>query len=266
MAKLRDIAGCILNEFTQAQHLANTCAARLGREYAENDLLRYFMIPNACAGNLAFSLKFVVNPSEEKETVLEINYSRLIQFFSQLAVSVTETAITTVLYASEGGIVDGTAGRRKLKEKEEELKTDFHEYLSTVLREELVRKAIDEVDADGIPDHNRIFEIAMDVVRRKFLEHSELHLRAEGQESFDEIGESCSSFIGTLIERSCKRMSFLESRQEDVLDVAIDSKTLSETAPENIHQLTFNVNLRNYQISKVDTENGCRDCIIPANG
>jgi hypothetical protein len=265
MAKLRNIVGCILNEFTQAQHLANNYAARLGREYAENDLLRYFMIPNASAGNMAFNMKFVVNPAGEKETVSEINYSKLIQFFSLLAVSVTETAITTALYASEGSIVKGDGNFRKLKDREQVLKTDFHDYLSGILRDELLKKAVNEVDNEGNPDHNRIFEIVMDVVRSRFLEHPELNLRANSEESFNEISESCTSFIGTLVERSCKKANFLETREEETLDIVVDAETLSKTEPENIQQVAFNVNLRNYQIGVMDTENGSRNCIIPAN-
>lgn len=266
MAKLRNIVGCILNEFTQAQHLANNYAARLGREYAENDLLRYFMIPNAYANGITFSLKFAVHSSEETETVSEINYSRLIQFFSQLAVSITETVITTTLYAAEGSIVRGMENYRKLKEKEQVLRNDFHEYLAGALREELLKKAINEVDEYGVPDHNRIFDVAMEVVNRRFFEHPELNLGAGGQDVFDEIKESCSSFVATLVEHSCKRINVLETREEELLDISVDAETLSKTAPENLQQITFDVNLRNYQISKMETENGgMMDFIIPAN-
>ncbi len=263
MAKLRNIVGCILNEFTQAQHLANNYAARLGREYAENDLLRYFMIPNAYANGLRFTMKFSVNPNEEKEMVSEINYQKLIQFFTQLAVSVTETVITTALYESEKSISSDMGHYRELKEKEAKLKTDFHEYLSKVLRDEFYRRALNEVDEEGCIDHNRIFEIAMDVINAKFFEHPELHLYND--ESFTDIKESCSSFVQTLIERSCRRVNVLETRETEVLDVAIDSETLSKVTPEQIQQVSFDVGLRNYQISKMDTENGAVDCIIPAN-
>ncbi|MDR3110609.1 MAG: hypothetical protein LBU65_13145 [Planctomycetaceae bacterium] len=263
MAKLRNLVGCILNEFTEAQHLANNYAARLGKEYAENDLLRYFMIPNATAGGLKFNLKFAINPITETETVTEINFQKLIQFFTQLSVSITETTITTVLYVSEQNILTGGANYRKLKEKEESLKTGFHEHLSKILREELVRKAINEVDKDGIPDHNRIFEIAMDVINEKFFKHSELNLTKAS--AFKEVQESCSSFIATLIEQSCKRINVLETRESDVLDIVVDNESLATIAPEHIQQLTFDVNLRNYQISKMDSENGSVDAIIPAN-
>jgi hypothetical protein len=263
MAKLRNIVGCILNEFTQAQHLANNYAARLGKEYAENDMLRYFMIPNAYAGSLQFNMKFAVNPVEEKETVLEINYQKLTQFFTQLAVSVTETVITTALYESEKSISSGMENYRKLKEKEAILKTDFHEYLSKTLRDEFCRRAINEVDGEGYVDHNRIFEIAMEVINAKFFEHPELQLCKN--ESFQDIKESCSSFVQTLIERSCKRINVLEVRETEVLDVSIDSETLSKIAPGQVQQVKFVVGLRNYQISKMDTENGAVDCIIPAN-
>ena len=263
MAKLRNLVGCILNEFTEAQHSANNYAARLGKEYAENDLLRYFMIPNASAGGLKFNLKFAVHPTTEMETVTEINYQKLIQFFTQLSVSIEETAITTALYASEESILNGADKYRKLKEKEAQLTTDFHEYLSKILREELVRKAINEVDKDGIPDHNRIFEIAMEVINEKFFNHPELHLT--DTDSFNEVKESCSSFVATLIEQSCKRMNVLGIRESDVLDIIVDNESLANIAPEHIQQLTFEVNLRNYQISKMDMENGSVDAIIPAN-
>ncbi len=262
MAKLRNIVGCILNEFTQAQHLANNYAASLGREYAENDLLRYFMIPNAYAGGLRFNMKFSVNPNDEKEIVSEINYQKLIQFFTQLAISITETVITTTLYESEKSISSGI-DYRKLKEKETILKTDFHEHLSKILRDELYRRAINEVDKDGYIDHNRIFEIVMEVINTKFFEHPELQFSKN--EAFSDVKESCSSFVQTLIERSCKRINVMETRETEVLDVAIDSETLSKIAPEQIQQVTFEVGLRNYQISKMDTENGTVDCIIPAN-
>jgi hypothetical protein len=263
MAKLRNLVGCILNEFTEAQHLANNYAARLGKEYAENDLLRYFMIPNATANGLKFNLKFAVNPVTETETVTGINYQKLIQFFSQLSVSVAETAITTALYASEESILKGVAKYRKLKEKEAKLTTGFHEHLSKILREALIRKAINEVDKDGIPDHNRIFEIAMEVINEKFFKHPELNLADTG--AFKEVEEFCSTFIATLIEHSCKRMNVLETRESDVLDVVVDNESLSNISPEHIQQLAFDVNLRNYQISKMDTENGSVDAIIPAN-
>jgi len=263
MAKLRNIVGCILNEFTQAQHLANNYAARLGKEYAENALLRYFMIPNAYAGGLQFNMKFAVNPVEEKETVSEINYHKLMQFFTQLAVSVTETAITTALYESERSIESGIENYRKLKEKEAVLKTDFREYLSKTLRDEFYRQAINDVDKEGYVDHNRIFEIAMEVINAKFFEHPELKLRKN--EAFSDVKEACSSFVQTLIERSCKRINVLETRETEILDVSIDSETLSKIAPEQIQHVTFEVGLRNYQISKMDTENGTIDCIIPAN-
>ncbi|GHT26737.1 hypothetical protein FACS189432_01720 [Bacteroidia bacterium] len=263
MAKLRNLVGCILNEFTEAQHSANNYAARLGKEYAENDLLRYFMIPNATAGGLKFNLKFAVNPTTETETVTEINFQKLIRFFSQLSVSVTETTITTVLYASEESILKGVAKHLQLKSKEQRLKTDFHEYLSKILRETLVREAINEVDKDGIPDHNRIFEIAMEVINKKFFKHPELNLA--DSDTFKEAQESCSSFIATLIEQSCKRMNVLETRESDVLDIVVDSESLAGIAPEHIQQLVFEVNLRNYQISRMDTESGSVDAIIPAN-
>jgi hypothetical protein len=267
MAKLRNLVGCILNEFTQAQHLANNYAARLGKEYAENDLLRYFMIPNAYANGLTFNLKFGVNPNPEMETVSEINYQRLLQFYSQLAVSITETAITTALYSSEESIVKGLKSYKKLKEKEQMLKTDFHEYLSKILREELVGRAINAVDSEGYLDHNQIFEVAMDVINTKFFEHPELKLSGSEpeEEHFNEMKESCSSFVATLVEHSCKRMNVLEIRQAEVLDIVIDTESLSKIAPEHIQQISFDVNLRNYQISKMDTENGTADCIIPAN-
>jgi hypothetical protein len=263
MANLRNLVGCILNEFTEAQHSANNYAARLGKEYAENDLLRYFMIPNATVGGLKFNLKFAVNPTTETVTVAEINYQKLMQFFAQLSVSVAETAITTALYASEESILNGVAKYRKLKEKEEKLTTDFHEYLSKILREALVQKAINEVDKDGIPDHNRIFEIAMEVINEKFFKHPELNLT--DTDTSKKVRESCSSFIATLIEQSCKRMNVLETRESDVLDIVVDNESLSHIAPEHIQQLTFEINLRNYQISKMDTENGSVDAIIPAN-
>ncbi|MDR2383671.1 MAG: hypothetical protein LBD76_07315 [Prevotellaceae bacterium] len=265
MAKLRNLVGCILNEFTQAQHLANNYAARLGKEYAENDLLRYFKIPNAYADGLVFKLKFAVNPTDDTETVEEINYQKLIQFFSQLAVSITETAITTTLFTSEGNIVSGLVNYRKLKEKENVLKTDFHDYLSNLLRDELAKKAINEVDKDGIADHNRIFEIAMDVIDCKFFAHPELKFSENSVETLNEIKESCSSFIGTLIERSCRRTNFKEMRTNNVLDIAVDSESLSKTPTDQIQQVEFTVNLRNYQVSRMETENGDRDCIIPAN-
>ncbi len=262
MAKLRNIVGCILNEFTQAQHLANNYAARLGREYAENDLLRYFMIPNAYAGGLRFNMKFAVNPSDEKETVSEINYQKLIRFFTQLAASVSETVITTALYESEKSVTSDMEHYHGLKEKEAMLKTDFHKYLSKILRDEFYRLAISEVDKDGCIDHNRIFEIAMNVINEKFFKHPELHLSQN--ESFTDVEESCSSFVQTLVEHSCKRINVIETSEMEVLDVAIDSETLSKIAPEQIQQVTFEVGLRNYQISKMDTENGAVDCIIPA--
>ncbi|MDR0711527.1 MAG: hypothetical protein LBF67_04170 [Prevotellaceae bacterium] len=262
MAKLRNIIGCILNEFTEAQHLANNHAARLGKEYAENDLLRYFMIPNAYAGGLQFHLKFAVNPSEETETVTEVNYRRLIQFFTQLSVSVAETAITTTLYASERSIVVGMEQYRKLKEREQALKTDFHEYLAKILREELIRKAINEVDNEGYPDHNRIFEIAMETINDRFFEH--LELRLSDNKSFVDVKESCSSFVATLIEHSCKRMNVLETREAEILEIAIDTGTLANITPEQLQEVTFEVNLRNFQISRMETENGVMDCIIPA--
>ncbi|MDR2814508.1 MAG: hypothetical protein LBB79_07655 [Prevotellaceae bacterium] len=263
MAKLRNIVGCILSEFTEAQHLANNYSARLGREYAENDLLRYFMIPNACAGGLRFNLKFAVNPSSEVETVTEVNYQKLIQFFTQLSVSITETAITTTLYESSKSIITDVERYRKLKEKEQALRTDFHEYLSKILREALIKKAIGEVDKDGYVDHNRIFEIAMEVINAHFFEHPELQLSEA--DSFIDVKESCSSFVETLIEHSCKRINVLETHETEALDVAIDSGTLSKVAPEQIQQVAFEVNLRSFHISRMETENGTMDCIIPAS-
>jgi hypothetical protein len=265
MTKLRNLVSCILNEFTQAQHLANSYAARLGKEYAENDLLRYFMIPNACANGLTFNLKFAVNPSVETETVSGINYQRLIQFFSQLSVSVAETTITTTLFSSEGSIVSGLGNYRKIKEKEQALKTGFHDYLSGILREELIKKAINEVDDEGYPDHTRIFEVAMDVINRKFFEHPELDFGKNGEDMLNEIKETCSSFVSTLIEHSCKRMNVKETHEHETLDIAVDAESLSKVASEQIQQVCFTVNLRNYQVSKIDTENGSRDCVIPAN-
>ncbi|MDR1370673.1 MAG: hypothetical protein LBJ72_11215 [Dysgonamonadaceae bacterium] len=265
MAKLRNIIGCILNEFTQAQHLANNYAARLGKQYAENDLLRYFMIPNASASGMTFNLKFAVNPVQETETVSEINYQKLLEFFTQLSVSVTETVITTALYASEESVLKNPNSYRKLKNREQVLRTAFQDYLSGVLRDELVKKGINEVDTNGNIDHNRIFEIAMEVINRKFFEHPELNLQADGDEHLNEIRESCSSFVDTLVVQLCRRVNVLETRQEEMLDISVDTETLSKTAPENLQQISFDVNLRNYQISRMDTENGSRDCIIPAN-
>jgi hypothetical protein len=266
MAKLRNLVSCILNEFTQAQHLANNYAARIGKEYAENDLLRYFMIPNAFASGLTFNLKFAVHPSVETESVSGINYQRLIQFFSQLSVSVAETAITTALFSSEGSLVSGLGNYRKIKEKEQALKTGFHDHLAGRLREALIEKAINEVDEEGYPDHTRIFEIAMDVISRRFFAHPELDFSENGAEALNEIKETCSTFVSTLIEHSCKRVNVKETHEHETLDIAVDAESLSKVAPEQIQQVCFTVGLRNYQVSKMDTENGSRDCIIPANG
>ncbi|MCD7969065.1 MAG: hypothetical protein LUF87_01765 [Alistipes sp.] len=266
MAKFRNLLGSILNEFTQAQHQANDYASRLGKQYAENDLLRYFKIPNAYVDGLRFDLRFAVNPGAEAEKITEVNYRQLMQFFTQLAVSITETAITSVLYASEESVVSGFENYRKLREKEQVLKTDFRDYLSGILRKALVEKAINEVDPDGNPDPDKIFEIAMEVLHRKFFQHPELNLSGNmpGQGLSQEVIENCSSFVSTLIRHSCKSVNFLETRESEVIDVSIDADSLSKVAPENIQRIAFDVNLRNYQVSKMDTEQGSADCIIPA--
>lgn len=265
MAKLRNIVGCILTEFTEAQHLANHHAARLGRQYAENDLLRYFMIPNAWVGGMTFQLKFAVNPAQEVETVSEINYGKLTDFFTQTAVSVTETVIATALCASGESVMKHPDSYRKLKDREKVLRTAFRDYLSGALREELIKKGIKEVDKDGNIDHSRIFEIAMEVVGSKFFEHPELHLHDAGEEMLNDVRESCSSFVDTLIRELCGRINVLETRREELLDISVDTEALSKTAPEHLQQIRFDVSLRNYQISGVETENGFRECILPVN-
>lgn len=239
-----------------------------GKEYTENNLLRYFIIPNAYVGGLKFDLKFAVNSTDETETVTEINYQKLFQFLNQLAVSVTETAITTVLYASEDSILSASGNYRKLQEKEAVLKTEFHDYLSGVLRDTLFEKAVNEVDEDGNPDPNRIFEISMDVINTKFFQHPELNLSGNmgEQQQFEKVKESCSSFVNTLIRHSCKSVNVLEICESEVFDISVDAESLSKISPESVQQISFDINLRNYQISKMDTEAGNVDCIIPANG
>lgn len=265
MARLRNLIGCILNEFTYAQHSANTYTARLGKEYTENDLLRYFMIPNAFANGLTFNLKFAVKSTDEIESVKGIDYQKLYQFFSQLAVSVAETTITSALYTAEGSIVKGLRNYQKLKDKEAILRNEYHDYLSKLLRKAFIEKAINEIDSDGNPDHNKIAEIAMEVIDQKFFNHPELQLENIGIEYFNDIKNACSSFVNTLIEHSCKHINVLETRESEILDIIIDEKSLVDIPPENIQQISFNVNLRNYQISKTDSLEGSVNCIIPVD-
>lgn len=266
MSRLKNIVGNILNEFTQAQHAANLYAARLGREYAENDLLRYFMIPNAYADALTFSLKFAVESANQTETVKEINYHKLMLFFSQLAISVSETTITTALYAADGFAAKDKESYRRFKEKEKTMRNDFREFLSKKLRVAFLKKGINEIDEDGFIACEKIFEIAMEVINEEFFSHPELDFSAKrNQEISEEIKESCSSYVETLIQHSCKEVNLLEEKESEIMDIVLDSASLSKVSPESIQQIDFKINLRNYQISPSETDGEVVDCIIPAS-
>ncbi len=266
MSRLKSIVGSILGEFTQAQHMANIFAARLGKEYAENDMLRYFMIPNACADELNFELKFAVQQSGKTERVREVNYTRLIQFFNQLAVSVAETVIATAIHTADGFVVKDAGSYRKLKEKEQQLKSDFREFLSKRLKAAFLKKGMNEIDEDGFVFFPKIFEIAMDVIEQDFFLHKELHITAYASKEFSEkIKDACSAFVETLIEHSCKDINLKENREEEIFDFVVDAESLSKIPPENIQKINFKVNLRNYQISPSENNGEVVDCIIPAS-
>lgn len=267
MAKIRDIVGNILEEFTRAQHSANLYAAQLGREYAQNDMLRYFSIPNAAAGELDFELRFAVKQSDQIEEISEVNYPRLMQFFQQLSISIAETAITTAIYTADHFVIRDAAGYRRLKEKEQKLRGDFRDFLARKLKEAFVAKGSNEIDKDGCLYHPRITEIAMEVIEKEFFLHRELKLNAGSSgELREKVREACGSFVETLVEHSCRDMNMMETRHEEALNVILDSETLSEITPENIQKVRFKVNLRNYRISQIEQDGESKECIIPAEG
>ncbi|MDR2009323.1 MAG: hypothetical protein LBQ22_02435 [Bacteroidales bacterium] len=266
MSRLKNIVGSILNEFTQAQHMANSYAARLGKEYAENDLLRYFMIPNACADELSFELKFAVQQSGQTEQLNEINYSKLMQFFNQLSVSIAETVITTAIYTVDGFVAKDPNNYRKIKEKEQQLKNDFREFLTKRLKAAFLKKGINEVDDDGYLYFPKIFEIAMEVIEQEFFSHKELNFSENNSKEFsDKVKEACGSFVETLIEHSCKDVNLKEIKEEEIFDIIIDAESLSKIQAENIQKINFKVNLRNYQVSPTENNGEVIDYIIPAS-
>lgn len=265
MPRIKNIVGSILREFTQAQHQANMYAAQLGKEYAENDMLRYFMIPNAAADELDFELKFAVQPSEAPEQTSEVNYPKLVQFFNQLAVSIAETVITTAIYTGENFAGKDTTGYRRLKEKEQQLKGSFRDFLSKKLKVALLKKGTNELDEEGYLYFPAIFEIAMEVIESNFFSHRELKISSNLIREFaDKVRQACSTYVETLVEHNCKDVCFKEEYEEEVLDIVLDSESLSEISPEKIHKLNFRVNLRNYQISTTENDGEITDCIIPA--
>jgi hypothetical protein len=266
MSRLKNIVGSILNEFTQAQHTANTYAAGLGKEYAENEMLRYFMIPNASVDELSFDLKFAFAQTGKTEEVSTIDYSKLMQFFSQLAISVAETVITTAIYAAEGFVAKDKDSYRRIKEKEQQLKNDFRDFLTKRLRSAFIKKGVNEIDEDGYVYFPKIFEIAMEVIQQEFFSHDELNLDGDGSREFsDNIKKACSQYVETLIEHSSKEVCVLEVKKEEVFDIIIDAGSLAEIRPENIQKINFKVNLRNYQISPTENNGEVIDSIIPAS-
>lgn len=266
MSRFKDIVGNILNEVTQAQHTANIYAARLGKEYVEDDMLRFFTIPNANADELSFELKFGVLQSDKTEEVNEINYSKLMQFFSQLAVAVAETVITTAIYTVDGFVAKDKKSFLKIKEKEQQLKNNFRDFLTKRLRAAFLKKGINQIDADGYIYFPKIFEIAMEVVQQEFFSHEELNIdRNETKEFSENMKEMCSQYVETLIEHSCKDVCLLEIRNEEIFDIVIDSESLSKISPENIQKINFKVNLRNYKISPTENNGEVIDYIIPAS-
>lgn len=265
MSQIKNIVGGILREFTQAQHQANIYASQLGREYAQNDMLRYFMIPNACADEFDFELKFAVKPSSEPKEVAEANYSKLVQFFNQLAISVAETVITTAIYAGENFAAKDVDSYRLLKEKEKQLKGSFREFLSKKLKTVFLQKGIGQLDKDGYLYFPAIFEQAMEVIEYNFFSHKELNMSSSLEGYFaDNVRQACSKYVETLVEHSCTDICFNELREQDVLDLVIDTESLSEIPPEKIHKINFRVNQRNYQISSTEIDGEVTDHIIPA--
>lgn len=265
MPRIKNIVGSILREFTHAQHQANMYAARLGKEYAEDDMLRYFMIPNAAADELDFELKFVVHPSESPELTNEVNYPKLVQFFNQLAVSLAETVITTAIYTGENFAGRDAAGYRGLKEKEQQLKGSFRDYLSRKLKSVLLKKGMNELDKEGYLYFPAIFEMVMEVVESDFFSHRELEISSTlTRELADKVRQACSAYIETLVEQNCKDVCFKEKQEEEVLDIVLDTESLSEISPEKIHKINFKVNLRNHQVSSIESNGEITDIIIPA--
>lgn len=265
MARIKNIVGSILREFTQAQHQANMYAAQLGKKYAENDMLRYFLIPNAYVDELDFELKFAVKSLENLEQRVEVDYPRLVRFFDQLAVSIAETAISTAISTSEDYSVKDTTGIRLLKEKEPQLKGDFREFLSEKLKAAFLKKGINELDENGFLRFTAIFEQAMEVIERDFFSHHELRISSNLSREFAEkIRQACSMYIEILVKQKCKDVCFKVAREEEVLNIVFDTEALSEIPPDKIHKVNFRVNLRNYQIGATESDGEIKDNIIPA--
>lgn len=58
--KLGEIIGAILKNISVAQHISNKFSARLSRRYRQNDLLRYFPVPNAAVQEFDLGVHFAV--------------------------------------------------------------------------------------------------------------------------------------------------------------------------------------------------------------
>lgn len=265
MPQIKNIVGSILREFTQAQHQANIYASQLGQEYAQNDMLRYFMIPNACVDGLDFELKFAVRPSAEPQQIEEVNYPKLVQFFGQLAISVAETVITTAIYAGEHFAATDAEGYRLLKDKERQLKGGFRGFLSKKLKAVLLEKGVGQLDKDGYLYFPSIFEQVMQVVELDFFSHRELNISSSlTRESADHIRQACSRYVETLIEHSCTDICFVERREQEVIDMVIDTESLADIPAEKSHKINFRINLRNYQINNTEVDGQVVQNIIPA--
>ena len=132
MAEINKVIAAILRDVTEARASADLVSRDLARQYAADDIMKYFTVPKVQVAHLQFEIKYAVESVQEvplQSSVAQNKLAQLIKGFTgnlarSLQSSVSNNASTNKLYQSLGSGYPGNEWRLNVEEIiEEELKT-----------------------------------------------------------------------------------------------------------------------------------------------
>ncbi len=269
MAQLSSIIGSILRDIISAQHEANLYSISLSENYGKDGKTKDFQLPNVVLSDMEMELKYGVISAEESKEEHNIKYSKYREFLRSLCADAAKTAITSVVSTVLSSDIrrgeDETHFFVRLKQ-EDELYRKFRDFLVRNLRVSFsnnLHETIDVLTGNVLTD--KLTEKMTDVIRKKFLDDSELDTLfsgADGQNLKSETMANLKTVLGELIRKEADGINFKRTKSFSRLDVAVTAEELERMPEDAIHSFKLKFSPNTCTVSSWEDEDELENFVM----
>lgn len=269
MAQLSSVIGSILRDIIIAQHEANLYSLALSESYGKDGKTKDFQLPNVVISDMELELKYGVISVSENQEQQNISYSKFRQFVKELCYEAAKTAVTCVVSAILTSKVRRNEEDKRFfyhLKQEEALNKRFRLFLMRNMRKAFDNNLYEFLDSvTGYVQTEMVVTRLMDVVRRKFLEDTDLNSLFEGidgQALREDADVMAASALKVLVERLSDGVSFKRIKSFPQLDVAVTAEEVEKMSEDAIHSFKLKFSPAMCSVTSLEEDEELEDFVM----